>query len=358
MPVSSEQLIHARTVNPMHWLLSVFSDVRISRSGRHIRVENVLRADLKPEGVWISCDWYGGGIGDNISLVRTFSGCDFVSAVKALCGEPEYFPARIPPPVVIKTRPVPPRTCAPNRGRAYLKERGISPDTILEAEQSRVLDYVYNGVMFTGRDEHECPRLISLRFYNPLPPQPGYDKPLSKLDLEGSDKSYPVILRGDIPELAIVEGGVNMLAVRDMLSPFGCPSVMATGGVGVRGFMENKIIADIIRNSACILFFYENEMRDGVLCPDKQAKTDMLRYSMLQALTQISGESSIYIMRPPRFCKDAADWNLAVSAGKAQRPSAMDAEEYFSGYDPEVLPEDEHSQGLRQNDMQETYGRY
>lgn len=318
--VDPELVQAAKLVSPEAFLRSRYGkDVFAARSGRAIRVENVLRSDCRPNGQWVSCGWYSEGIGDNISLVRNETGCTFADAVILLTGtryqhiEPlkplnPRSHENIPP-----QRPrVPGSSCLAD-GRRYLLGRGISQSTVMAAERCGALNYCRNAIIFLGRDFSTASseiRLASLRYLTPCIGEDG--KPMTKRDLAGSDKSYPVFLKGDPGMVCVVEGGTNCLAVHDLYKKAGhaTPSVIATGGVGIRSWtQQNKWIQSQIQAADKIVMFNENEV-DKKGCPDpiKQARTDAMRELTAQSIMEIHHGQMPCMIYPPQHHKDAADW--------------------------------------------------
>lgn len=293
-------------------------EVQLDRSGRSIRIPKVLRADRNPDGSWIACDWHGGGIGDSIAVVRWATGCGFVQALEELVGDPTkpLPPAPPPPPQPPKKPPRLPRLDGVDEGRAYLLGRGISQRTIRAAELARAVHYVRGAVVFLGRDHgsHGAPvRLAALRYLEPIPVPD--DEPMTKRDLAGSDKDYPVLLPGDPARVVVVEGGVNALAVQDIClyrseEP---PTVIATGGVGVRSWIvANSHVRALLVAAERVEIWCENEVsQDGDSATEKQAKTDLLRERLADEIALVRGGELPELVYPPEGVKDSADWILA-----------------------------------------------
>ena len=313
MAILPSLIEQAKQSDLLCWLSTRFPHVRLSRNRRSLSVEGILRADIKPDGHWVACDWYGGAIGDSISVVRHVTGCSFTQAVEELTGESSTLRSIVMPLPPKRTRPRMPIPAAALQGRDYLLGRGISMTTIQEAERSGVLLHARGGVAFAGRDYSGEVRLLNLRLYQPLPPLEGKGKPLNKIDLEGSDKSYPVMLRGDGSGFAFVEGGVNVLAARDMLTRMGYPrsTVLATGGVGIRSFLIHQSIRQEIAEADQCWVFWEREHENGIPSSHKQAKTDPFRYKLIEEISLLRlGEIPVSLC-PPEGCGDVADWNLS-----------------------------------------------
>ena len=316
--ISEDDLVRARLADPFPIVASVVPGARLSRNGRRIEAPGVLRADQKPDGGWLACDWYGGGIGDAIAMVRCVTQKNFSDAVTALLGCPPS-----PAPLTWEerqTRPRVPPQVPPSLGRAYLEGRGLLPATILEAENARILLYVRGGVLFVGRDETGVVRHAALRLFVPMPERLD-DRgkmmpPLNKFDLKGSDKSFAVRLPGDLRDgLILVEGGINMLAAREICKRLGMgrPWVLATGGVGGRSWLLEPHAHGLTENAERVVLLGENERSGNEPSPIKQAATDALRERLCGAVAELRNGEIPAVMRPPERFKDVADWNLAVS---------------------------------------------
>jgi hypothetical protein len=315
----------ARRSSPEAFLRARYgADVWTNRSGTSIRVRGVLRADRRRDGFWIACDWHGGGIGDNLALVRRETGCGFVEAVEAMGGLLAVGPAAPPSPDVVRPdRPRVPRLAAASEGRAYLVSRGISPGTIAAAEECGAISYCRGAVVFLGRD-HSTPgspvRLAALRY---LEARPGPDgTPMTKRDLAGSDKTFPVLLPGGTEVCCIVEGGTNALAMRDLWQALHgvVPTILATGGVGVRHWVSaNQAARHVVASSDQVVIVGENETTpDGSPDATKQERTDRLRAMLADDVTAARLGVCPLLEYPPVGLKDAADWNVALA--RSPRP--------------------------------------
>lgn len=302
-------------ISPEGFLRQLYGKaVTVTGGGRSIRVRDVLRGDRRGDGHWVHCDWHGGGIGNNINMVRQLTGRGFIQAIETLVGTATMpvAPIVIPQAPPALTRPRVPSLNGVAEGRAYLEGRGISPQSIVAAEQAGALRYCRGAVLFIGRD-HEHPRQeIRLATLRHLEPQPGPDGELmTKRDLAGSNKNFPVLLPGDPSVVAIVEGGVNALGVRDIGLRRGvCPTVIATGGVGVRHWAtENPVLRELLAKAERVLIFGENEVgQDGALDPVKQERTDLLRMRLAETVAEVRDGQLPSMVYPPPTIKDAADW--------------------------------------------------
>lgn len=303
--------------------------VQMDRSGRSIRVSKVLRADRNPDGAsWIACDWQGGGIGDSIAIVRWATGCGFIEALEALVGDPTRpLPvAHPPPPPPPKRPPRLPRLDGVDEGREYLLGRGISQETIRAAELARAIHYVRGAVIFLGRDHASAGapvRLATLRYLEPIAVPD--EEPMTKRDMAGSDKDFPVFLPGDPERVIVVEGGVNALAAQDILIASGekAPVVIATGGVGVRSWVKcNTHLRGLLQAAGRVELWCENEVSGtGLPDPEKQAKTDLLRERLSEEIALARGGELPSLVYPPLGIKDTADWLTAGPAASPPPPS-------------------------------------
>jgi hypothetical protein len=319
--VDPDEIDAARRVSPEAFLRSRYGgDVWANRSGTSIRVNGVLRADRRRDGFWVSCDWHGGGIGDNLALVRRETGCGFVEAVETMGGIVAVAAHAERAAAVTKKpdRPRVPHPAAQDEGRACLRGRGISDGTIASAEDCGAVSYCRGAVVFLGRD-HATPgspvRLAALRY---LEARQGPDgSPMTKRDLAGSDKTFPVLLPGGAEVCCIVEGGTNALAVRDLWQALHgvVPTVLATGGVGVRHWLEtNPVARHVVASADEVVIVGENEIsHDGASDPKKQERTDRLRAMLADDVATARAGQRPRLDFPPPGIKDAADWNVALA---------------------------------------------
>lgn len=318
----------AKRGSPLAFLRRHYQGVEVNRRGDAISIEGVLRADLR-DGRWVACDWTGGAIGDNVALAQWVKpGTSFPDAIYELTGAQAEAPTRIQPraekPAEIR-RPSIPYERGRGAGRAYLRDvRGIAEPTIQAAEAAGMLRYLDNAVLFTGRDEAKAIRSATLRHIEPVRLEDG--TLLSKRDLADSDKTFPAVLPGSPRRVVVVEGGINALAARDIAVRAGQepPTVIATGGVGVRKWVrDNAVLRDLIERADQVEIWGEREVRDGRPDATKQAETDARRDQLATEIAAArQGELPDTVMPPPGV-KDAADWNrVQQQPGPEQDPSA------------------------------------
>ena len=310
--VTDGELAEARRRSPEHVLQRHCLGVRVERQGRSIVVQNVLRADLVGDR-WVGCEWGGAGIGDAVAMVRYVLGCSFVAAVRHLIGTapPEEAASSFPPNRTSKARrPRLPLEAAPRAGRAYLASRGISDDVILAAEAGGSVHYLRDGVAFLGRDLDLGLRSATVRYFQPKFHKT--DGELTKRDLRGSDKAFPVIFEGCPDRAVVVEGDLTGLAVQCLAAAKGrpFPAVIVTGGVNaLRWIGEERSRASwLALNAKELIVAGEREIRvGGEVDAEKQARTDEARSRLLDSLANVrQGPASPGL--PSAGCRDGAEW--------------------------------------------------
>ncbi len=268
----------ARQASPAACLRDIYGNaVTVSAGGRSISVKGVCRSDKKGDA-WVSCNWQGGGIGDNLKLMEHVRGLGFEDAVIALTGKTPILGANVrpPPPMPINKNPrhnvatvkmkqikIPAFIADFSQSRNYLLGRGISPEVIDRAHADGRLLATKDGVCFVGRDEHSAYRYIAHRYYTPQPvPNSKTGETRNKKDEVGSDKRYCFWLPPPQPDrpfsVWVVEGGTNALALADILakntSHFhnGGPQnalILTTGGVAMREWMKNPTTNPMIKEA-------------------------------------------------------------------------------------------------------------
>lgn len=320
----------ARRGSPLAFLRRHYQAVETNRRSDSISIEGVLRADLK-DGKWVACDWTGGAIGDNVALAQWVKpGTSFPDAIYELTGAQAEMPMKIAPRADKPTdmrRPSIPYERGRGTGRSYLRDvRGINEQTIRAAESAGMLRYLDNAVMFTGRDEAKAIRSATLRHIQPVKLEDGTI--LTKRDLADSDKTFPAVLPGSLARVVVVEGGINALAAHDMAIRAGQepPTVIATGGVGVRKWVrDNPALRELLERADQVEIWGEREVRDGKPDPTKQAETDARRDQLATEIAGVrQGELPDMVM-PPTGTKDAAEWNQAQQNPGLERNSAMES---------------------------------
>lgn len=303
MLINNELMMKAKQMNPTHYLES--RGFKVQKDGaRHLSVragtDEIYRISKKPDGHWVACDKSGHGVGDNIALVRDLEPrLRFLEAVERLCNGPVMKCEPLPSPS--RTRPARLLQTAADRhaGRCYLRERGISGDTLDQAEQCGFLRYTGGGVLFVGRDGQGSLRNVTKRLISPV------EGEKSKRDLAGSDKSYPPILRGNPRVVWIVEGGVDALAAQDLATRRGKlpPTVIVSGGATVRLFLDNPTVQTLLLQADSVVVGRDNESTEK-----KQAEIDSARDLQVARIVELRGHCLDW--RPPIGVKDVAALNF------------------------------------------------
>jgi hypothetical protein len=312
--VDDATIMDARRRSPESYLRRHFANVEITASGS-VTVPKVLRADLVGS-TWVACDWFAGAIGDNIALAMFVQNIGFRDAVRELTGVAVQA-AAAPSTGASASKPVAyprlPAVAGVAEGTAYLQARGISLPTIAAAEAAGTLRFCQSGVLFLGRDlsaPTRSVRSVTVRYLEPLCLSDGGI--LTKRDFEHSDKGYPAVFPGDQRRVIVVEGGINALAVRDIVRRDGgeAPLCIATGGVGVRKWVaSNGPLREILTGADRVEVWAENEVgEDGRPDSEKQSRTDALRQRLLPAIAEIRAGELPDLIYPPTGVNDAAEW--------------------------------------------------
>lgn len=314
------QIDAARCATPEHFLRRHYPDLKTNSRGTSLWVPKVLRADVMEDGHWLACGWQMEKIGDNISLLQfVVPGMSLPEAVLELTGAAASSPIQPQTPVSAPVAyPKLPPVGGEDRGRAYLRGRGISSESIEAAEQAGVLRYAESGVVFLGRDLSVPTRSVrsaTLRYFEPVLWEGDL---LSKRDVANSDKRFPGLLPGDPVRVVVVEGGVSGLAARDIVVRQGqaAPTVIVTGGVTARKWVsENAPMVGILAAAQVVEIWGEREESE-----EKQIRTDAFREKLALAIAEQRQGELPAIVYPPDGVKDAAGWNLIeVSASPCLR---------------------------------------
>jgi hypothetical protein len=313
----------ALNLSPYEFLKRQFgNEAKLYSKGNSVHVKDVIRTDYRPnKGGWIACDWYGGGIGNNISLVKhLMPGLGFKEIINELLGNDPIteLKERI---MVTKTidpnkeflRPKIPTNTGHIKGREYLSGRGISTKTILFAEEYGVLQYCSSGVIFLGRDQNKEDKEIksaTIRYYELTTNKEG--DIINKKDFFNSNKGHPVYIEGS-DTIVIVEGGVNGLSALDiyMSKNKAHPTIVVTGGVGIRHWVtENPYIQNKLKNAEKVVIFAENEYNEDQEKQEKKQKSiDLLRDKLKEEI-QLFYNGSVEIKYPPKEYKDLNDLHV------------------------------------------------
>jgi hypothetical protein len=309
--LGAEVIRAAKLASPEAFLRQHFRNVYQNQRQTEISVDDTLRVTKTENGVWVSCDWHEGGIGDNIALVRhVLPNTSFYDAIFLLTGSQTDKPTTVaepppPPKPERERRPKIPYQGSNKQGRVYLQGRGISLASIEHAEKSGALRHISNGVLFCGFENSKDVRSATVRYFEPLSRPDGSQ--MSKRDFQDSNKAYPCVLPGG-KRVVIVEGGVNALAIRDMALRRGKepPTVVVTGGVGVRAWLNTPHMRALLEEVEDVTIMGENEKE-----PEIQDRTDSQRNKLAEEIAHIRQGEVPKIVKPPGGCKDAADWNVA-----------------------------------------------
>lgn len=326
-PVADRDLRTARTVDPTPYLQS--HGFRVKWEGRHGSVRDErgdehYRLTRKADGRTLWCDLHGNDGGDVIALVREIEpDTPFVDAVYRLLGGTG--PTTSPTPQQRQTRRpqrYPSMTLggaqAVESGRAYLRDqRLIDDDSIGHAEESQMLRYDPDGrLLFAGYDDQGRARNVTRRAINSR-------ETVQKRDLKGSDKSFPPILPGDQgAPVWIVEGGVDAIALHAEARAKGkiIPNIIVSGGSGVKSFLENAQVQQLMRGAPKVTIACDNE-KDT----ETQARTDAQHASQRNAVASFNREVSLW--HPPVSYGDVADLRVAneIRRREAEEEKAAEA---------------------------------
>lgn len=279
--------------------------------------DEVYRCTRKDDGHWVTCDRFENGIGDNIALVQDLEpGTGFAEAVYRLSGAPSVSMATRQAPVVRQPPRMPAQDPADvRRGREYLRRRGISVETIEQAEAAGMLRYSAGGVLFVGRDEAGTAQNVTRRAIDA-------SDPIQKRDLAGTDKRHPQRLPGSPETVLIVEGGADALAAHDVARRAGrpAPTVLVSGGVNVRSWIETPWVQKLLKVARRVIVAGEREKSHEV-----QQRTDTAHQAQIERLREVCGPVvEVTSWRPPEGCKDMADLNQ-VQAQKVQKAAVPEA---------------------------------
>ena len=308
--VDAQTLRDARHADPTGYLQAQGFGVR--REGRHWSVrdragDEIYRVTQKPDGHIVWCDPLGQEGGDLIALVRDIApGTSFRDAVFALARgaarlqpnpQPQSQAPNPAPALPLKLPIASPLEQA--RGRSYLAERGIGEATLAHAEHSGMLRYAPDGVLFVGYDEQGQPRSATRRRH-----QDGAGP--NKRELRGSVKAFCPVLPGRPDMVWIVEGGVDALAAQDAARSRGeaPPTVLISGGAGVRSFLDREAIRAILRPATNIVIACDRE-KDAEI----QARTDAQHQQQAERVRGIVVRADVRLWHPPDGCKDVAQWH-------------------------------------------------
>lgn len=340
--VTQEQIDRAKSVDMKDYLQSQGFEVK--RDGARyftaLRGKEEYRLtrpdDSQP---WLWCDKYahgadgGKGEGGRIIDLAKKIGSDgtFVGAVRALAGgsysthttHTKAAPQAAPEAVLELDKPTEQDRAA---GRAYLQhERGISAETLDEAEKQGFLSYEKGAVLFIGRDAAGRAGNATARRCNPQ------EGELSKQSKTGSRKFFAGVLHGNEQSAWIVEGGTDALALRDLsiknsLEP---PTIIISDGVGVRTYLDNPSVLNTLKKADSVIIAGENE-KDA----ETQEKTDAARAVLAERIKTAAGKEAVGVWYPPQGVKDMAELNKS-----AQRSAGAQVN---SGGKPKGAAEQEH----------------
>ncbi|RCV86034.1 relaxase/mobilization nuclease domain-containing protein [Vreelandella rituensis] len=335
--VAEGDLRTARTVDPTPYLES--HGFRVKWEGRHGSVRDErgdehYRLTRKIDGRTLWCDLYGNDGGDSIALARELEpDLPFVEAVYRLLGgtgstapvtrqqrqtpRPQKYPS-----IVLGTH------AGAEAGRAYLRDRRlIDDDSIGYAEQSQMLRYDPDGrLLFTGYDEEGRVRNVTRRAINKA-------ETVQKRDLKGSDKSFPPILPGDQgARVWIVEGGVDAIALHAEARAKGrkIPQIIVSGGSGVRSFIENSAVQQLLRDAPRVIIACDNEPK-----PANQPRTDAEHAAQRDAVALINPR--VRLWHPPNQYKDIGKLREANQARRQDAADERAAAKQFAATEAHML---------------------
>lgn len=275
---------------------------------RDERGDEHYRLTQQRDGRTVWCDLYGQDGGDSIALVRDIEpDLPFSEAVFRLLGGTSPTTSADPQQ---RHTPRPPQypkmplggADAVEAGRAYLREqRLIDDESISYAEQSKMLRYdPQGGLLFAGYDDTGRARNVTQRATNPR-------ETVQKRDLRGSDKGFPPILPGDRgAPVWIVEGGVDAIALHAEARTTGkkIPQIIVSGGSGVRSFLENRAVQQLLRDAPRVTIAADNEGTAEV-----QTRTDAQHEAQRAAVAAFNAE--VRVWHPPAEFGDLGAMRVA-----------------------------------------------
>ena len=298
----------ARAVDPTPYLQSV--GYRVKREGRHLSVyqgkDEAYRVTRKPDGHWVACDHYGNGVGDNIALVQEIErNAGFAEAVYKLTGAPSVditnksHVDRNNKANVDRQKPRLPIMAPTDReaGRLYLRDRGISADTIAAAEQAGMVRYTRGAVLFVGTDASGAVQNVTRRAIDPA-------DEVQKRDLRGSDKGFPPVLPGNPADVWVVEGGADALAVHDLYrrADAPVPTVIVSSGANVLSWADNPDLQPVLQGAGRVIVAEEHEKDE-----EARERADTGHRRQREALEALGCKVASW--QPPEGYKDLAEFN-------------------------------------------------
>jgi hypothetical protein len=323
---TSDEIRQARNVDPTSVLMLYGFYVKWLASGKHAEVFSVddmtkeyYRLTITEQGNFVCCDYTGGKVGKHSSTIDLVMDLDptlsfgetillllynfsfDLNAKKNIVFEEKFSTPKNE--ILIKL----PSEEGSEICRNYLnKIRGIDPTVIDFAEQQKFLRYSKFAVLAIGyNDKNEiknvCRRAISENDF------------FQKMDLKGSSKFYPQILRFNTESVLIVEGFIDALAALSINirrnKPF--PTVIVSGGAGILAFVKNPSVQEIFYRATKIIIFDDNEKDVST-----QIRTDQGHQRQLEAINKIVGSSKAQRCKIDAKYKDLAELNLALSNSK------------------------------------------
>lgn len=303
----------AHYANPIPYLQN--QGFAVKREGRHYSVtsygDESYRLTRKDDGRFVWCTKEGDRGGDSIALLMEEFGRTFPQAVYDLSGAPRIATG-VALPVIRDARPALLEYNGDGKAaEAYLIDRGISKNTILQAHLDGFLRLQDNAVAFIGRFAGEI-RAVTLRLLDPVMSHDGI-RQITKMDLKGSDKRFSAALPGHKRQVWIVEGGIDALAVSDWHHHFypdrAGPTIIVSGGAGVRGFLDMPHVQEVLRQAENVIITKDREKSLEV-----QSRTDADHEKQIMKIREIVGASvAVTEWVPPQGCKDVAEaWQQRV----------------------------------------------
>ena len=255
----------------------------IKRAGSELRVYKkdeadgcIYRSVLTSEGIWLSTMSDAGvhiapNVGDNISLVQHFTKTkrhtktlnEAIQYITYICKNNDDIPTYKAPAKQGKNLSLPRQSeRGDDRGRAYLRARGISKAVISKAEEAGL-------IRFSADTEDYAAAVFFLGYKNDSLAYAGrrcIEAPKSKdtsekRDVTGSSKTWIPVFEGNPSLIVFVEGGVNMLFVMELFYRAGkeIPTVIMTGGSGNTKWGNNTKIEKILKESDEVWLISEND---------------------------------------------------------------------------------------------------
>lgn len=231
-----------------------------------------------------------------------------------------------------------------DEGSAFLRKHGLDVSTFENLRQQGSAEYSFNGLSFIGKKPDGSIGMIETQLFKP---KQMYGKPGKFLNCwteKGSDKTYPIIIKGTCTKaVEIVEDSLEGMARYEInmreLSAQDQPTIIISSGKDNTRFLNNPEIIALLKDAIFIMCISHNKDPNFPLTYDTKQYFDALekrqhgidkaynkRIELIQAINPMA---LVQHCRPHENFEDLVDMNIDANEYGASIKDGKQAKREF-----------------------------